>query len=151
MISLFFFFFNFHCIIIISSFNHTSWISPKPTISLQSIFFCGHPLFIQSFSYRLLTVLQWIYTLIYVCVTMFRAPQVVLMVENTPANAGDARDTGSIPGSGDPLKEGMVIHSSIHTWRISWTEEPGKLLSIGSQRIRYDWSDLAQHTTFNVE
>ena len=37
---------------------------------------------------------------------MFRAPQVVLMVENTPANAGDARDTGSIPGSGESPKGG---------------------------------------------
>ena len=33
----------------------------------------------------------------------------------------------------DPLEEGMTIHSSILTWRIPWTEEPGRLQSIGSQ------------------
>ena len=33
----------------------------------------------------------------------------------------------------DPLEKGMVAHSSILAWRISWTEEPGRLRSIGSQ------------------
>ena len=43
----------------------------------------------------------------------------------------------------DPLKEGMATHSSILAWRISWTEEPGSLYSIGSQRVGHDWNDLA--------
>ena len=34
----------------------------------------------------------------------------------------------------------MAIHSSILTWRISWTEEPGRLQSVGSQRVRHDWA-----------
>ena len=43
-----------------------------------------------------------------------------------------------------PLRrEGMATHSSIRAWRIPWTEEPGSLRSIGSQRIRHNWSDLA--------
>ena len=58
------------------------------------------------------------------------------MVKNLPANAGDARDEGSIPGQEDPLEEGMATHSSILPWRIPWTEEPGGLQSIRSQRIR---------------
>ena len=37
----------------------------------------------------------------------------------------------------------MATHSSILAWRISWTEEPGGLLSMGSHRVRHDWSDLA--------
>ena len=37
----------------------------------------------------------------------------------------------------DPLEEGMAIHGSILAWRIPWTEEPGGLQSIGSQRIRH--------------
>ena len=41
----------------------------------------------------------------------------------------------------------MATHSSILAWRIPWTEEPGGLQSIGSQRVRHDWSDLAQHRT----
>ena len=36
-----------------------------------------------------------------------------------------------------------VSHSSILAWRILWTEEAGGLLSIGSHRVRHDWSDLA--------
>ena len=38
----------------------------------------------------------------------------------------------------DPLEEGMVTHSSILTGRIPWTEEPGGLQSMRSQRVRYD-------------
>ena len=38
----------------------------------------------------------------------------------------------------DPLEEGMATHSSILAWRIPWTEEPGGLQSMGSQRVRHD-------------
>ena len=38
----------------------------------------------------------------------------------------------------DRLEEGVAIHSSILAWRIPWTEEPGGLQSIGSQRVGYD-------------
>ena len=38
----------------------------------------------------------------------------------------------------DPLEKGVTTHSSILTWRISWTEEPGRLQSMGSQRVRHD-------------
>ena len=41
----------------------------------------------------------------------------------------------------------MATHSSILAWRIPWTEEPGGLQSIASQRVRHDWSDLA-HTAY---
>ena len=40
----------------------------------------------------------------------------------------------------DPLEKGMVIHSSIFAWRIPWTEEPGRLQSLGSQRVGHDWA-----------
>ena len=43
----------------------------------------------------------------------------------------------------DPLEEDMTTHSSILTWRIAWTEEPGRLWSIGWQRVGHDWSDWA--------
>ena len=42
-------------------------------------------------------------------------------------------------GWGDPVENGVATHSSILAWRIPWTEEPGGLQSMGSQRIRYDW------------
>ena len=41
-------------------------------------------------------------------------------------------------GQEDPLEEGMATHSSILTWRIPWTEEPGGLQSMRSQRIRHN-------------
>ena len=37
----------------------------------------------------------------------------------------------------DPLEEEMTIHASILAWRIPWTEEPGRLQSMGSQRLRH--------------
>ena len=44
----------------------------------------------------------------------------------------------------DPLEEeGMATHSSLLAWRIPWTEEPGGLQSMGSQRVGHDLSDLA--------
>ena len=49
-------------------------------------------------------------------------------------SACNAGDLGSIPGSEDPLEKEMATHSSILTWRISWTEEPGGLKSIGLQK-----------------
>ena len=44
----------------------------------------------------------------------------------------------------DPLEKEVATFSSILAWEISWTEEPGRLQSIGSWRIGHDWSDLAQ-------
>ena len=55
---------------------------------------------------------------------MSQASQIELMIKNPPANAEDIRDAGS--------------NFSILAWRISWTEEPGEIQSIGSQRFRYD-------------
>ena len=46
-------------------------------------------------------------------------------------------------GQGDPLKEGMTTYSRIFAWRISWTEEPGRLHSIGLSGVGHNWSDLA--------
>ena len=55
-----------------------------------------------------------------------------------PANAGDVRDTGLIPGWERPPEEGMATHSSIPAWRIPWTDEPGRVQSLGSQRVKHD-------------
>ena len=46
-------------------------------------------------------------------------------------------------GREDPLEKEMATHSSILAWRIPRTEEPGGLQSMGSQRVRHDWSGLA--------
>ena len=60
------------------------------------------------------------------------------MVQNPPGNAGDTGDEGSITGLGRPLEEEMATHSSNLTWAIPWTEEPGGLWSMGSQRDEQD-------------
>ena len=45
----------------------------------------------------------------------------------------------------DPLEKEMTAHSSILTWEISWTEEPGRLQFMGLQRIRYNLAIKQQH------
>ena len=67
-----------------------------------------------------------------------RGSQVVLLVKNPSASAGDLRDLGLILGWADLLEEGMVTHSGILAWRLPWSEEPGGLQSIGSQRVGHD-------------
>ena len=57
------------------------------------------------------------------------------MVKNLPG----MQETWAQPvGWEDPLEEGMETHSSIPTWRIPLTEEPGEALSMGSQRVGHD-------------
>ena len=46
-----------------------------------------------------------------------------------------------------PLEKGMAIHSNILAWRIPWTEEPGGLLSKGSQRVGHNWATNNTTTT----
>ena len=62
-----------------------------------------------------------------------KASPVGQMVKNLPA----MKET-QLPSLGweDPLEKGMATHSSIFAWRISWTEEPDGLQSIGSQIVR---------------
>ena len=58
------------------------------------------------------------------------------MVRNLPVNPGDA---GTISGLGRSLGKGKGnSHSSILVWKIPWTQKPGKLQSMGLQRVRYD-------------
>ena len=54
------------------------------------------------------------------------------------ASAYNVGDPGLIPGSGRSPGEDTATHSSIHAWKIPWTEEPGGLQSMGSQRVGHD-------------
>ena len=59
----------------------------------------------------------------------------VQMVKNLPAT----RETWvQSLGQEDPLKKEMATHSSILAWRIPWTEDPGGVQSMGSQRVGHD-------------
>ena len=55
---------------------------------------------------------------------MNQASLMAQRVKNLPANAGDVRDAGSIPGRGRSPGEGKATHASTLAWRIPWTEEP---------------------------
>ena len=59
------------------------------------------------------------------------------MVRNL-ANTGDLGDAVRSLGWEDLLEEEMANHSSILAWRIPWTEEPGRLQSMGSQRVGHN-------------
>ena len=59
------------------------------------------------------------------------------MVKNLPTQETEEMQVPSL-GQEDPLEEGMATNSSILAWRIPWTEEPGGLQSMGSQRVGHD-------------
>jgi len=60
------------------------------------------------------------------------------VVKNSPASAGDARDLGSIPGSGRSPGGGNGNPLQYLAWEIPRTEEPGGLQSMGSQRVEHN-------------
>ena len=60
------------------------------------------------------------------------------MVKNVPAMQELQETQIRSLGQEDPLEKGMAAYSSILAWRILWTEEPGVLQSIGSQRVGLD-------------
>ena len=75
------------------------------------------------------------------------ASQVAQWVKNPPAM--QELRVRSL-GREDPLEEGMATHSSILAWRIPWTEEPGGLQPIGSQRVRHDWVSTHARTPLHI-
>ena len=60
------------------------------------------------------------------------------VVKNPPANTRNTGDVGSIPGSGRSSGGGNGNPLQYFAREIPWTEEPGGLESMGSQRVRYD-------------
>ena len=73
-------------------------------------------------------------------------PALAQVVENLPTEQKTWVRSLSWEG---PLEKGMATHSSMLAWRIPWTEEPGGLQSMESQRVRHDWSP--QHSTEGLE
>ena len=79
--------------------------------------------------------MSWPQKYLYLNVKEWRASLVAQMVQNLPT----MWDTKVwCLSREDPLEEGMATHSGILAWRIPWTEEPGRLQSTGSQRVRHD-------------
>ena len=63
------------------------------------------------------------------------ASQVVLVVKNLPASAGDIKTWVQSLGQEDSLEKEMATHFSLPAWRILWTEEPGGLQSTGHKEV----------------
>ena len=70
------------------------------------------------------------------------ASLVVQMVKNLPAM--QEIHVWSL-GREDALERGIATHSRILAWRIPWTDKPGGLQSMGSQRVRHDWDTKHTH------
>ena len=60
-----------------------------------------------------------------------------------PMNGSTPGTTERLPFNFHPLEKEMATHSSTLAWRTPGTREPGRLPSMGSHRVRHDWSDLA--------
>ena len=74
------------------------------------------------------------------------------VVKNLPAIQETQETRVQSVGQEDPLEEEMATHSSILAWRISWTEQPGRLQSIESQRIGCAWATKhAKHPPLDSE
>ena len=72
--------------------------------------------------------------------------QVALVVKNPPANVGDTGDTGSIPGSGRSPGGGHGNPVQYSCLESPMDREPGRLQSMGSQRVRHDLVTERTHT-----
>ena len=73
-----------------------------------------------------------------------QASRVALVVKNLPANVGDIRNAGSIPGLGRSSGGSPLQYSCLEN--LPWTEEPGRLQSIGSGHKELDATEVTQHT-----
>ena len=67
-----------------------------------------------------------------------------------PTNAGNTKDTVQSLGWENPLEEEMATHSSSLAWRIPWTEEPGGLWSMGSQRVGHNCACMCAQATCKI-
>ena len=72
--------------------------------------------------------------------------KVAQLVKNLPAMQ---QTQVQFLGWENPMEKEMATHSSIFAWRIPWTEEPGRLQSMGSSRVRHDW-ETNTHTNWGM-
>ena len=72
---------------------------------------------------------------LWICATLFKTSLVAQMVKHLPTMW---ETWVRFLGQEDPLEKEMATHSSILAWKIPWMEEPGRLQSMGSQRVRHN-------------
>jgi len=71
---------------------------------------------------------------------------VALVVKNPPAMQETQEMWVQFLGQEDLLEEEMATHSSVLAWKIPWTEESGRLQSVGLHRVRHNWTTEHAHT-----
>ena len=113
--------------------------SPHPSLQSLNTFFTFSMAFKQISNITLDGVLYllsafFFFNNVFTLTNAYWASQVVLVVKNQLANAGDIKDLGQE----DLLMEDVGTHSSILAWRIPWTEEPDLLQSTGSQKVGHN-------------
>ena len=87
----------------------------------------------------LCTVRDWAPVHIMGCLDTLRGFPGGSVAKNPPTNAGDAGDSGSIPGLRWSFRGGNGTHSSVLLWEVPWTEEPGRYSARGC-RVRHGWA-----------
>ena len=79
--------------------------------------------------------------------TVWGASLIAQLVKNLPA----MQETRvRLLGQEDPLEKEMATHSSILAWRVPWTEESGRLQSVGSQRARHNWATKPSPASYSM-
>ena len=76
--------------------------------------------------------------MVWVFITSFSSVAVSPGGSDGKESACNVGDLGLIPGLGRSCGEAMAVHSSTFAWNIPWMEEPGRLQSVGSQRVGHD-------------
>ena len=85
--------------------------------------------------------IMYIYIFIFAFIRSYiyiQASQVALVVKDLPTNAGDIRFGFNPLGQEDHLEKEMATHFRVLAWRFPWTEEPGRLQSMQSHKVRHN-------------
>ena len=91
--------------------------------------------------------LSFILLNVYMAETTRYSEKIASLVAQTVKHLPAMRETWvRFLGQEDPLEKGMAIHSSTLAWKIAWMEEPDRLQSMGSQRVRHDWATSHTHS-----
>ena len=84
---------------------------------------------------------------IYVCVYIYLCDYASLVAQTVKDLSAMQETRVRSLGWEDPLEKEMAAHSSILAWKIPWTAEPGRLQTIGLQRVRHDWATSLYFTS----
>ena len=121
----------------LSSLHFLDWVKNSWILSRIKAWIGNNQRPYSSFSYRLHHVISFIVIIIYYSCFYVPSFPVAQLVKNPPAMW---ETWVQIPGWGRSPGEGNDNHSSILACRIPWREEPGRLQSIGSQRVGHNWA-----------